>query len=331
MPETGAAGASTAEAIESAGADTPADGSAGAATTADTVAGTATDAAADATDAASGRPASGRPGAVPVTRVRRNRLIAGAFLALVVVAVVVIGVVIGNLIVGSGTKAGGTNAGGGAASLPTERPTTAPRPGEFNRAAYSLDDPASLWVVVNKQRPLVPIDFTPPDLVEVKVAHTWKPLLRAEAASAVETMFAAAAAEAGLSLESNSAYRSYASQVEVYTGDVNTTGAAAADQSTARPGMSEHQTGLTIDIGSVSGTCRLNVCFADTPEGRWLVDNAWRFGFLLRYPADKVAVTGYEFEPWHFRYIGTDLAEELHTTGVSTLEEFFGLPAAPTY
>ena len=254
-------------------------------------------------------------------RVRRNRIIAGASLALVVL--VLLGVVLGNLVLaGRGAVAEHPAAVSTATGYPT---------GAFNRAAYSLDDPTSLWVVVNKKRPLVPVDYTPTDLVAVNVAHTWAPLLRAEAARAVETMFAAATSEAALSLESNSAFRSYASQVEVYTKEVTTTGVAAADQSTARPGVSEHQTGLTIDIGAQSGICRLNVCFAETPEGHWLADNAWRFGFLLRYPADKVAVTGYEFEPWHFRYVGIDLAAELHTKGVSTLEEFFGLPAAPTY
>jgi D-alanyl-D-alanine carboxypeptidase len=75
----------------------------------------------------------------------------------------------------------------------------------------------------------------------------------------------------------------------------------------------------------------LEVCFADTPEGKWVRDNAHRFGFILRYPADKQAVTGYQFEPWHVRYVGVELAAEMRTTGVTTLEEFFGLPAAPAY
>jgi D-alanyl-D-alanine carboxypeptidase len=201
----------------------------------------------------------------------------------------------------------------------------------FNRAKFSIDDPASIWVVVNKTRPLNPVDYAPSDLVEVPVAHTWVPLLRQEASTAVVAMFAAASAEAGLSLASNSAYRSYTTQVGVYNDDVATNGQAAADTSTARPGTSEHQTGLTMDIGPASGNCSLNTCFADTPEGQWLAANAWRFGFLLRYPADKVAVTGYAFEPWHYRYIGTELSTEMHHTGVSTLEEFFGLPAAPNY
>ena len=222
---------------------------------------------------------------------------------------------------------------GGASSAAGDEPTETPRPAPnalpapasvdtFDRAARSVDDPASIWVVVNKLRPLNPEDYEPDDLVEVDVEHTWEPELRQEASDAVVTMFDTALAEAGLELASNSAYRSYFAQEEVYDGD---------DLTTARPGYSEHQTGLSIDIGAVSGDCSLSECFGDTPEGIWLRDNAWRFGYILRYPADKTAVTGYTFEPWHFRYVGTDLATEMHDTGVTTLEEFFGLPAAPDY
>ena len=222
---------------------------------------------------------------------------------------------------------------GGASSAAGDEPTETPRPAPnalpapasvdtFDRAARSVDDPASIWVVVNKLRPLNPEDYEPDDLVEVAVEHTWEPELRQEASDAVVTMFDTALAEAGLELASNSAYRSYFAQEAVYDGD---------DLTTARPGYSEHQTGLSIDIGAVSGDCSLSECFGDTPEGIWLRDNAWRFGYILRYPADKTAVTGYSFEPWHFRYVGTDLATEMHDTGVTTLEEFFGLPAAPDY
>lgn len=152
--------------------------------------------------------------------------------------------------------------------------------------------------------------------------HTWEPSLRAEAASAAEAMFAAAASEAGLSLASNSAYRSYSTQASIYDGN---------DTLTARPGHSEHQTGLAIDIGPESGRCSLSTCFADTPEGQWLAANAWRWGFVLRYPNGKTDVTGYQFEPWHYRYVGNAAAAELRDSGVSTLEEFFELPAAPNY
>ncbi|WP_233255601.1 M15 family metallopeptidase [Naasia lichenicola] len=213
---------------------------------------------------------------------------------------------------------------------PTPTPTPSPTP-TFDRAALSVDDPASIWVVADKLRPLNPVDYVPVDLVDVPVAHTNDPQLRQEPSDAVVAMFQAAQAEAGLALASNSAYRSYDTQVRVYQRDIDNSGQEFADANTARPGYSEHQTGLAMDIGAESGHCSLDPCFADTPEGQWLAVNAWRFGFLLRYPADKVPVTGYTFEPWHYRYIGVALSTEMHDTGVSTLEEFFGLPAAPGY
>lgn len=201
----------------------------------------------------------------------------------------------------------------------------------FNRGARSLEDPSSIWVVVNKQRPLNPSSYVPGDLVAVPVPYTNAPQLRSEASDAVGKLFRAAKTEAGLALASNSAYRSFSYQQGIYNDDVRTSGQAVADGLTARPGYSEHQTGLAIDIGAESGACSLKACFADTPEGKWLAANAWRFGFLLRYPADKVPVAGFSFEPWHYRYVGTELAAELNRTGTATLEEFFGLAAAPTY
>lgn len=268
--------------------------------------------------------ASGTPTSA---RVRRNRWIAAG----IAVAVVAVGAVTTALVVTAGGNPDPAPSAS-ASSSPTPTPTP-PRPTPvatptptpvptFDTTARSIDDPNSIWVVVDKLRPLQPMDYEPADLVAVPVPHTWEPLLRREASDAVVAMFAAARSEAGLSLASNSAYRSYAAQENVYVGD---------DELTARPGYSEHQTGLSIDIGPESGNCVLDVCFADTPEGAWLRDNAYRFGFLLRYPADKQAVTGYQFEPWHFRYIGVELAAEMRRTGVTTLEEFFGLPAAPAY
>ncbi|WP_430647949.1 D-alanyl-D-alanine carboxypeptidase family protein [Agromyces sp. GXS1127] len=258
-------------------------------------------------------------------RVRRNRLIAAVTGMVLVAAAVVWAIVAFTPSSGSASPT--------AAPAPSSSPTATPRPAPtatstptpvetFDMTAHSIDDPDSIWVVVDKLRPLDPVDHEPSDLVVVPVPHTWEPLMRAEAADAVVKMFRAASDEAGLALASNSAYRSYEAQERVYDND---------DELTARPGYSEHQTGLTIDIGPESGHCSLAVCFADTPEGQWLRDNAYRFGFLLRYPADKVEVTGYQFEPWHFRYIGTDLSNEMRETGVTTLEEFFGLPAAPNY
>jgi zinc D-Ala-D-Ala carboxypeptidase len=201
----------------------------------------------------------------------------------------------------------------------------------FNKSAHSIDDPNSIWVVVDKKRPLQPADYAPDDLVTVPVPFVWKPLMRREASDAVVAMFAAFQTETGLGMQSQSAYRSYDTQVSVYNDDVASNGQAFADTSTARPGTSEHQTGLTMDISALPSNCSLAACFGTTVQGQWLAANAWSFGFLLRYPADKVAVTGYEYEPWHFRYIGIDLAAQMHNTAVTTLEEFFGLPPAPTY
>ncbi|NNC12808.1 M15 family metallopeptidase [Planctomonas sp. JC2975] len=209
-------------------------------------------------------------------------------------------------------------------SIPTPTPT-------FDKAAQSHDDPSSIWVVVNKQRALAPVDFVPPDLVQPPVPDINGQPVRHEVADALVALFAAAKTEDGLSLSLQSGYRSYATQVSVYNEDVASHGVAYADTDTARPGHSEHQTGLAVDISAASGQCSLDSCFGDLPEGKWLAANAWRFGFLLRYPADKVLVTGFTYEPWHFRYIGASLAEQLHDSGCSTLEEYFGVPGGEDY
>ncbi|WP_223693500.1 M15 family metallopeptidase [Leifsonia poae] len=196
----------------------------------------------------------------------------------------------------------------------------------FDLAAFSTDDPASPWVVVNKARPVTPNGYEPADLVYPDVPNINHQPMRQETATALVAMFAAGKAEANLDFSVLSAYRSFSSQRRIYNADIAAHGLAYADAYTARPGRSEHQTGFAVDIGAVPAACSLAACFGDTPQGRWLAANAWRFGFLLRYPADKVAVTGYAAEPWHFRYIGLRLATRLHAVGVTTLEEFFGLP-----
>ncbi len=213
---------------------------------------------------------------------------------------------------------------------PSPTPTPTPTP-TFDRGAQSIDDPTSYWVVANKLRPLNPSDYAPADLVSVPVQFVNPPMLRQAASDAVVAMFAAFTAETGLGMQSQSAYRSYGVQVSVYNGWVANLGQEGADKTSARPGHSEHQTGLSIDVSAVPASCALQACFADTPQGAWLAANAWEYGFTMRYPNGKTPITGYEFEPWHYRYVGLELATELHATGIQTLEEFFGLPAAPTY
>jgi len=201
----------------------------------------------------------------------------------------------------------------------------------FDKNALSIDDPSSIWVVANKSRALNPPTFVPPDLVYPDVTYVNHQPMRQATADALVAMLAAGAQEAGLHFSVQSAYRSYDTQVSVYNADVAANGQAYADTDTARPGTSEHQTGLAVDISAVPANCSLAACFGTTPQGQWLAANAWRFGFLLRYPADKVAVTGYTYEPWHFRYIGVELATEMHNTSITTLEEFFGVPGGSVY
>lgn len=217
-------------------------------------------------------------------------------------------------------------------ATPTPSPTPTPTPTPtFSKIANSIEDPASVWVVANKLRPLNPPSYVAPDLVDTPVPFANSPVLRQVASDAVVQMFAAYTAETGLQMQVQSAYRSYDTQVRVYNGWVSQLGQAGADLTSARPGHSEHQTGLALDISSLPAVCPLDQCFADTPQGQWLAANAYRWGFILRYPNGLTNITGYEFEPWHYRYVGVPLATEMRDTGVATLEEFFGLPAAPTY
>jgi len=223
------------------------------------------------------------------------------------------------------------------ASATTHAPAAAPAATEtdkFNKTQFSTTDPSSLWVIVNKQHPLSPVSYAPNDLrypnVPLRVTGATEMQMRTAAASALEQLFAGAKT-AGYSLMVSTAYRGYEYQKGLYNGYVSSQGQAAADQESARPGYSEHQTGLAVDIRASDNQCSLDACFGTLPEGQWLDANAYRYGFILRYPADKTAVTGYEYEPWHFRYVGTALAAEMHTQHVETLEEFFHVSGGATY
>jgi len=195
---------------------------------------------------------------------------------------------------------------------------------QFDKTAHSTTDPASPWVVVNKQHPLQPINYAPTDLTGVGNGQ----YLRLEAANALHAMFADAAT-AGYTVTAGSGYRSYATQVATYNSEVAAYGQAVADSESARAGYSEHQTGWAIDLDS--GGCNIADCFAGTPGGKWITANAYKYGFLLRYPANLTDITGYRAEAWHFRYIGIPLATELHNEHVQTLEQFFGVSGGTTY
>lgn len=188
----------------------------------------------------------------------------------------------------------------------------------------TVSDPASLWVIVSKTYPLADQHYTPTDLTKPAVAvRTDKPAeeqkLRAAAAHALEQLFAAANT-AGHQLLLASGFRSYELQQTYFANYSRSYGETAANQFSARPGQSEHQTGWSVDISRADRQCYLDTCFGETEAGKWLVANAATYGFILRYPADKTATTQYQYEPWHFRYVGTDLAKALTTSGL-TLDE----------
>lgn len=204
----------------------------------------------------------------------------------------------------------------------------------FNKKQYSLSEPESIWIIVNKKRPLNPVSYVPSDLivpsVPLRVPGNESMQVRRPVAVALEKMFGAAKSDSA-PLMLSSGYRSYSYQVSLYKGYVKSVGQSGADAVSARPGYSEHQTGLSADIEPLDEKCDVSVCFADLPAGKWLAANAYKFGFIMRYPADKVKITGYDYEPWHFRYVGSELSTEMHSKHIETLEEFFNLPAAPAY
>lgn len=212
-------------------------------------------------------------------------------------------------------------------------PTPSPSPSATLARHFSLDDPTSQWVIVNKHRPLKPADYVPADLVRPAVAISAAgeaALLNGTTAAAAEAMFAAAGRD-GVAMVLASGYRSYTTQVTTYNGYVAARGQADADTASARPGHSEHQTGWAFDIGDGGGACSFQPCFADQPAATWAKANAHRFGFVVRYPWMLHPITGYYYEPWHLRFVGVEAATDMLNRGIGTLEEYFGLEAAPGY
>lgn len=197
---------------------------------------------------------------------------------------------------------------------------------------FDLSDPASVWFVVNKRRPFPEPGWVPNDLVAPEGIRVLDGSHLDRTAAAALQRLVDAAAEAGVgTMAVASGYRSYGVQVENHANQVATEG-QAADQSSARAGFSEHQTGYTVDLVACDGdSCGGLDAFGSTAQGRWVAENGWRHGWIVRYESGAEAVTGYTPEPWHIRYVGADLARAYHDGGFHTLEEFFGLPAAPDY
>ena len=168
-----------------------------------------------------------------------------------------------------------------------------------------LSDDEALYTLVDKTHPLSPPEYVPPGLIllsggSYRVGRAGLSLRR-EAEAALEKMAAAARAE-NITIIVSSAYRSYEYQVEVYGRNVRQNGQETADRESARPGYSQHQTGLAVDFGSITDE------FAQTAAGKWMAHNASAFGWSLSFPDGYEALTGYRWESWHFRYVGVPLA-----------------------
>lgn len=188
---------------------------------------------------------------------------------------------------------------------------------------------SSLLVVVNKQVALAG-DYTPPDLLPVPAAQSMdgrKNLLRIDALTAFEAFTTAGLLEAGVDLRARSTYRSFHDQCVTFDAKVQAHGLEHAERYSARPGRSQHQLGTTVDITAEVWDWALEPEMAVTWESAWLFAQAGRFGFALSYPAGEEAVTGYAFEPWHYRYIGVEAAAEYARSGL-ILERYLQACAA---
>ncbi|SDQ62200.1 D-alanyl-D-alanine carboxypeptidase [Microbacterium sp. cf332] len=195
-----------------------------------------------------------------------------------------------------------------------------------------LHEAGRTWVVVNKLNALDPIDYWPePQARAEGVERTSGGHMRADVAAALSQLVTAARGEGAGGIGVNSGFRSYDFQVSTHRSYVGQLGQANADLTSARPGHSEHQTGLAVDVVACSEGCGTIERFGGTVQSDWVAANAHRFGFIIRYGDGDTATTGYEYEPWHLRYIGTDLAALYAAGGYRTLEDFFGMPPAPDY
>lgn len=213
---------------------------------------------------------------------------------------------------------------------PTPLPTPTPEP-TIDPAVFT--DTNSLLLVANKSHKL-PDGYEPSDLVVPNVYMTQTMYLRQVAATALEEMFQGASND-GITLKLGSAYRSAVTQDGLWNHYATIYSPERADRISSRPGYSDHQTGLAVDIfqGMNSGLGEdLNESFKNTPEGQWLEVHAHEYGFIMRYPKDKEAITGYNYEPWHFRYIGVEYATKIYEVDpFYSFEEYFGVEGGTEY
>lgn len=227
---------------------------------------------------------------------------------------------------GSGTPTPTAVVSGEPTAQPTEVPTgevTTPVPEPTDPPSAEEFDYTSILQLVDKQHGL-PSDYVPPSLVSISdyyMAPGFSASMRSEAADALVQMLDAAYAE-GVDIRVRSGYRSYEEQEATFQYWVSVYGYEEALRQSAMAGRSEHQTGLAVDMSSVDIAWDLIPEFGATVESQWLMDHAGEYGFALSYPACCEAITGYDWEPWHYRYIG-DAIGDFEASGL-TLNQFLG-------
>ena len=180
----------------------------------------------------------------------------------------------------------------------------------------TISNPESITALVNKTHK-IPEGWVPDDLVEVAGSHQQ---LRQEAAQAFQEFYDAAQSQ-GITCYIISGYRSNETQALYWQRQVEIYGEEYASQYSAYPGRSEHQLGLAIDISNQISGDRLTEQVADSDIGKFIISDGYKYGFILRYPQDKVSITNYGYEPWHMRYVGKEAAQEIHQRG-TTFEEY---------
>lgn len=188
-----------------------------------------------------------------------------------------------------------------------------------------VENQDSLFVLANKKNELNS-NYEPNDLVVPNVEFSFsgndqKKQMRAVAADALEKLVEGAQQD-GYRLVAVSGFRSYSRQQTIYQGNVDRMGEEEANKVSAKPGQSEHQTGLAMDLSCESIGFSLEEALGELPEGQWLAENAHKYGFIIRYQKNKTDITGYNYEPWHIRYVGEALAKYLYNNDL-TLEEFY--------
>lgn len=187
----------------------------------------------------------------------------------------------------------------------------------------STRKPDSINVFLNKTVSLQPIDFVPPALRATNLIGGH--YMRDEAATAIEELAAASETEGAGRIGTNSGYRSYENQKVVRDGFLRSRGEEWTEMQSALPGHSEHQTGLAVDVVACNSYgCGSIYEFEGSSQQRWIAENAYRFGFIVRYEASEVDVTNFSYEPWHLRFIGKESAYQYHQGGFKSLENFLG-------